>query len=321
MNFCTKFEHPYLKFPHFGKPKNVGCYTPSHTKTTVMNKSILLFLTLTFGLVSTTFAQDFDKAISSTADTLAKKIVASQRKKVAITDFINLDESITQLGTFLSEEFSSELSNLTENQSRFRVLERSKIDQIFREKNLIQSTDGSRMAKELGKLDVADILMFATITDFNGYYRVVIKLLDTKTGDALSSFKVNFVKTPSLETLNKNIAKQATQTTSPSSNTPNVAATVVKVETKSEYGDYCFNNKPTFAYHYDVKINIYKEGGDTPAKTINVTSGQTSCVHELPTGVYRIELTWIAYQNEVKKETKEIKVKSGKNEPIDLVYN
>lgn len=286
-----------------------------------MNKSILLLLILTIGLVSTTFAQDFDKTISSSADTLAKKIISSQRKTVAITDFINLDESITQLGTFLSEEFSSELSNLTDNQSKFRVLERSKIDQIFTEKNLIQSTDGSKMAKELGKLDVADVLMFATITDFNGYYRVVIKLLDTKTGDALSSFKVNFVKTPSLENLNKNVAKQPTQPTVIPASTPNIPTTPLKTETKTEYGDYCFNNKPTFAYKYDVKIVVYNRSGDNPVKTINVTSGQTSCVYELPTGVYRLELTWIAYGNEVKKETKEIKVKSGKSDTIDLIYN
>jgi|GEM_PF-1590818 len=308
------------EFPAFANTRTLAAIHHHYIKTIVMNKSILLLLTLTIGLVSNIFAQDFDKTISSTADTLAKKIISSQRKTVAITDFINLDESITQLGTFLSEEFSSELSNLTDNQSKFRVLERSKIDQIFTEKNLIQSTDGSKMAKALGKLDVADVLMFATITDFNGYYRVVIKLLDTKTGDALSSFKVNFVKTPSLESLNKNVAKLPTPAVQPTI-TPTVSTPPAKTETKAEFGDYCFNNKPTFAYNYDVKINIYNKGVDTPVKTINVTSGQTSCVYELPNGVYRIELTWIAYGNEIKKETKEIKVKSGKSDTIDLVYN
>lgn len=286
-----------------------------------MYKSIFVALTLIIGHVNTINAQDFEKIITSTADTLSKKIISSQRNTIAITDFINLDESITQLGTFLSEEFSSELSNLTDNQTKFRVLERSKIDQIFREKKLIQSTDGSKMAKELGKLDVADILMFATITDFNGYYRVVIKLLDTKSGDALSSFKINFVKTPSLEALNKNVVKQSTQYNNSQPNNQPVLVTPPKEEAKPEFGDFCFNNKPTFSYSYDVKINIYNKGSDTPLKTINVTSGQTSCVYELAKGVYRIELTWIAYSQEVKKETKEIKVKNGKSDTIDLVYN
>lgn len=178
-------------------------------------------------------AQDFDQTISTTADTLAKKIISSKRNTVAITDFINLDGSITQLGTFLSEEISSELSNLTNDQTAFRVLERSKLDQIAKEKNLIQSTDGSKMATELGKLDVADVLIFATITDFNGYYRVVIKLLDTKNGDALSSWKASFVKSPSLENLNSQVVKAANVVAEPQTKTSYVPA-IPKKEVTSE---------------------------------------------------------------------------------------
>jgi curli biogenesis system outer membrane secretion channel CsgG len=283
-----------------------------------MYKSIILCLTFIVACVVTSLAQDFDNIISATADTIAKKIISSQRKTVAITDFINLDESITQLGTFLSEEVSSELSNLTDNQTKFRILERSKLDQIFKEKNLIQSTDGSKMAKELGKLDVANILIFATITDFNGYYRVVMKLLDTKTGDALSSFKVNFVKTPSLEALNMKVVKTSTQITNQTSNKSIVSTTSVTKENKPELGDYCFTNKASFS-SYDVKIDIFNKGENDPIKTINVTFGEKSCVYELPKGVYRLELTWTdAFKNEIKKQTKEIRVKSGKSESIDL---
>lgn len=288
-----------------------------------MQKSILLYLVLAVASVRTVTAQDFDNIITSTADTLAKKIISSQRKTVAITDFINLDESITQLGTFLSEEVSSELSNLTDNQAKFRVLERSQLDQILKEKNLIQSSDGSKMAKELGKLDVADILIFATITDFNGYYRVVMKLLDTKTGDALSSYRVSFVKTPSLETLNTKIIKQAAQsqaTTTSTTMTP-VITPPIKTNDEPKTGDYCFKNQPNFAYTYDVKIGVYADGTNSPIKTINVTSGQTSCAYDLPKGVYRLELTWYQNQWELKKETKEVRVVAGKSDTITLMYN
>lgn len=262
-------------------------------------------------------AQDFDKTISATADSLAKKIINSNRKTVAFTDFINIDESTTQLGVFLSEEILTELSNLTENQSKFRVLERSKIDRIFNEKNLILQTDGSKMAKELGKLDVADILIFATITDFNGYYRVVIKLLDTKTGDALSATKVNFVKTPSLEELNNIKLNKPTPPVEQPNATPNNTPPA-KVENKSEVGDYCFKNVLTNNY-YSVEVKIINKGGSTPVKTINVTSDQTSCVYELPIGVYKIDILWTLYGSEVKRETKEIKVKSGEPNTIELI--
>lgn len=236
-------------------------------KITIMHKSIFLFLTLSLFAIEGILAQDFDNIISTTADTLAKKIISSQRKTVAITDFINLDESITQLGTFLSEEVSSELSNLTGNQTKFRILERSKLDEIFKEKKLMQSTDGGKLATELGKLDVADVLVFATITDFNGYYRVVMKLLDTKTGDALSSVKVSFVKTPSLENLNANIVKQKKQSeimmTSPlpvNTTTTSIPQPKSEVKTynpnaaceKNNTGDVCLLNKSSYAIRIDM---------------------------------------------------------------------
>lgn len=272
---------------------------------------------ITIVLGNKTFAQDFDKTISATSDTLAKKIISSKRKTIAITDFINLDESITQLGTFLSEEFSSELSNLTDNQSKFRVLERSKIDQIFTEKNLIQSTDGSRMAKELGKLDIADVLMFATITDFNGYFRVVIKLLDTKSGDALSSLKVNFVKTPSLETLNQNIVKKSLQI---NSNAPNIIYKEPESVSVPKTGDYCFLNKITFS-QCDVKITIYKIKSNDVDKIINVSSGEKTCAYELTIGIHKVELVWLKNSSEVKKEYKEIKVIDDKTGNVEYTYS
>ncbi|MES2429392.1 MAG: FlgO family outer membrane protein [Bacteroidota bacterium] len=281
-----------------------------------MSKSIIVFFALSFNLIVSVHAQDFDKIIASTADTLSKKIISSERKKVAITDFVNLDESITQLGTFLSEEVSSELSNLTDNQTKFRILERSKLNQILEEKNLIQSTDGSKMAKELGKLSVADALIFATITDFNGYYRVVMKLLDTKTGDALSSYKINLVKTPSLENLNQNNIKKSSIVE------PKVAPVVYTAPEPplSRTGDFCFSNKGTWP-HYNVKITIFKIKSDDIEKVINVSNDEKTCAYEMPVGIHKVELVWLSNSNEVKTEVKEIKVTSDKPGNVEYIYS
>lgn len=170
---------------------------------------------------------DFNTQIQKVADTISKKIVQSGNRKVAVTEFINLDETISQLGQFLSDELSSELSNLTENLSKFEVVERTNVDIIFKEKNLIQSVDGSKMARELGKLKAADILIWAIISDFEGYYRVNIKLLDTKTGNAIGSFKNQFIKTPTLEGFNKKIVVKS-QASSTSSNTLAISNDEVK---------------------------------------------------------------------------------------------
>ena len=59
-------------------------------------KKIIAILFL--GISLTTFGQnDFSSQIQSVADTLSKKIIKTGNKKVAIVEFINLDESITEL--------------------------------------------------------------------------------------------------------------------------------------------------------------------------------------------------------------------------------
>lgn len=309
-----------------------------------MYKSIILFLTVSIVSIGTTIAQDFDNIISSTADTLAKKIVSSQRKTVAITDFINLDESITQLGTFLSEEISSELSNLTDNQTKFRILERSKLDQIFKEKKLIQSTDGAKIAMELGKLDVADILIFATITDFNGYYRVVMKLLDTKTGDALSSLKVNFVKTPSLENLNGKVTKQKIQseitvTSSLPANTTTTAIPQPKTEVKTynpndpceknNTGDICLINKSSYAidiYMPDEKTVDEKAYYGYTAPEMTLEPNEKGCFYNISAKQHVIQYRYIQTQDHntgrMDDKTKQVNIKKCASEenikPIEL---
>lgn len=281
-----------------------------------MKKITVLLLTLSISFIS--FSQDFNSLIVKTSDTLAKKIMATGKKKIAITDFLNIDESITQLGTFLSSEVSSELANLTDNQTKFRVLERANLDQIFKEKHIVSFSDPSGLAKELGKIDAADALIFATITDFDGYYRVVLKMLDTKNGDALCSYKVSFVKTPSLENLNKVVVKKGgqsilQQTQNPITTTTN-NQTVVNVAT----GDFCFNNVD---FAYEAKISISKVGKDEILKTINVAKQETSCMYELAPGIYNITITWIWNGKETnydKKDKKEIKVISGKSGNIEI---
>lgn len=241
------------------------------------------------------------------------------KKKIAITDFLNIDESITQLGTFLSSEVSSELANLTDNQTKFRVLERANLDQIFKEKHLVNFADPSGLAKELGKIDAADALIFATITDFDGYYRVVIKMLDTKNGDALCSYKVSFVKTPSLENLNKVVVKKGGMTVVQPIQKP-VSPDNQQPVTTGGTGDFCFHQVPSLWNTYNAKISITKFGQENIIKTINVRSDETSCMYELSPGVYTITIAWLYADREQKKETREIRVISGKSGSLDVQF-
>lgn len=273
---------------------------------------IIFFLSL---LHFNLFGQDFNTIINQTADTIAKKIISTGKKRVAITDFINIDQSITQLGVFLSEEISSELSNLTDNQTKFRVLERSNLNQIFKEKNLLNQTEASTLAKELGKIDAADVLGFATITDFDGFFRINIKLLDTKNGDALGSFRTSIIKTSSLENLNKQIVKRATTNTFQKESAP--SGNPVEPESRQK-GEFCFDNQNN--YGYDAIIEIKKNNSSQLLKTITVVEQQTSCAYELDPGIYTITVYWKNGGFTNKTEIKEIKVVSAKSQTLVLKF-
>lgn len=282
-----------------------------------MKKAIIFSLAIS--LCCTIFGQDFNSLITQTSDTLAKKIVNTGKKKIAITDFLNNDESITQLGTFLSSEISSELANLTDNQTKFRVLERANLDQIFKEKHLVSFSDPSGLAKELGKIDAADILIFATITDFDGYYRVVIKMLDTKNGDALSSYKVSFVKTPSLENLNKVIVKKGGQANTQTTQNPPQSKNSEEALQGGATGDYCFKNIDRVGYKASVSIS--RMGKNDVLKSISVGFGETNCMYELPPGIYTVTVSWSdRWANAIPNTTQEIRVKSGLSGTLEIQH-
>ncbi|MCB9034583.1 MAG: hypothetical protein H6553_12150 [Chitinophagales bacterium] len=265
------------------------------------------------------FSQDFDTKINTTADELAKTIINTGKKKVAIVEFENLDNSQTQLGIFLADEISSSLSNLTANQTKFSVLERANLDQILEEKRILKSFDRSQLAKDLGKIDAADILISATITEFNGLYRLNIKLLDTKTGNSLASYKTSFIQESSLKELQKQIVESSTTV----KNKPQQEIKDYNVPKEtSAVGDVCFKISSS---NYSAVLSIKKIGSNEKIKTIDVLAYQNaSCVYNIPSGIYQIEMSWYYYsdyKSSIRRtDTQEIKVISGKENIYELEY-
>lgn len=281
-------------------------------------KNTLIIFAVLFTI--NTYAQDFDTKINSTASELAKAIMSTGKQKVAIVEFENLDNTQTQLGVFLADEISSSLSNLTANQTKFSVLERANLDQILEEKRILKSFDRSKLARDLGKIDAADVLISATITEFNGLYRLNIKLLDTKTGNSLSSYKTSFVQEPSLKELQKQVVESSSTISRQINDNDGVTMEVPK--TSSSLGDVCFkipNSK------YNAVLSVKKTATTDKIKTIDVLSYQNAtCVYNLPSGVYLIEIAWYSYNDNKnitrRVDTQEIKVVAGKENLYELKF-
>lgn len=283
----------------------------------IRKKNILIILVL---FTINTYAQDFDAKINSTASELAKAIMSAGKQKVAIVEFENLDNTQTQLGVFLADEISSSLSNLTENQTKFSVLERANLDQIIEEKRILKSFDKSKLARDLGKIDAADVLISAAITEFNGLYRLNIKLLDTKTGNSLSSYKTSFVQEPSLKELQKQVVESTSTTSLQTINNNEIPMEIPKVS--SSVDDVCFkipNSK------YNAVLSVIKIGSSEKIKTIDVLAYENAtCIYNIPCGVYQIEISWYSYndnKNSTRRiDTKEVKVVAGKDNLYELKF-
>jgi TolB-like protein len=160
-----------------------------------------LFLLIGLFVSNLLLAQvDYDRQIENFTSEISRKIDTSKHYKVGIMEFVNNDKNETQLGEIIADDISAELANLSSNSTKFEVLERSRLDQIFKEKKLIKNYD-SKDATELGKINAVNILIIGTIVPFGDYYKVTIKLLDSRSGSVLSSVKGQLAKTKAIDEL------------------------------------------------------------------------------------------------------------------------
>lgn len=291
----------------------------------MFSKITLLFVSIL--AINFSYSQDFDTKINTTAQELAKKIISTNKQKVAIVEFENLDNTQTQLGVFLADEIASSLANLTENQSKFTVVERANLDQILEEKRILKSFDRSKLARDLGKIDAAEILISATITEFNGYYRLNIKLLDTKSGNSLGSYKVSFVQEPSLKELQKESVESTSTTTKSTTTIQTEPKNVVnstpqtQVQTKEVIkGDVCFNNS---SISYSAVVHLKNVETGQKVKTIDVIALQKACAYNIPIGVYQMEINWWINSNSKidRTDTRDIIISTNSENIIEIKHH
>jgi TolB-like protein len=293
-----------------------------------------LFLSVLFSISAVSvFSQDFDKKINDAATEIATKITATGKQNVAIVEFDNLDGSQSQLGVFLADEIASSLAMQSANQTKFTVLERANLDLILQEKKILKSFDRSKLAKDLGKINAAEILISATITEFNGYYRLNIKLLDTKTGNSLNSSKISFVQEPSLKELHKQIVEKSDYETPKKSYQEENTYQPKPIEQKPVYiapattTEVCFNNTgPTYDYQsgYNAVVVLKNPNTSEKIKTVDVLCRQKACVYNIANGIYQIEISWY-HQSDSKDrikrvDSREINVKSGSENNIEIKF-
>lgn len=157
----------------------------------------MFFIALT--LMGTTPAKAYENEINSVSTTIGGKIVASGKKLVAVIDFVDLQGSVTELGRFLAEEFSTAIAGSGKG---FEVVDRANLKMILAEHKL--SATGiidPATARKLGQVAGVQALITGTITPFGDSVRLSVKVLDTETAKVISAASVNIAKTKAIEEL------------------------------------------------------------------------------------------------------------------------
>jgi TolB-like protein len=146
-------------------------------------------------------AFSYEREIANLSSILAADIAKSGKKSIAVVDFTDLQGHVNELGRFLAEEMSG---NMTSQSQGFDVLDRNHIKRILEEQNLsLSGLVDPTTIKKIGKLTGTDIIITGTITPFGDSIRVACKAIETETGKVISSSRGDIAKTATIADLLK----------------------------------------------------------------------------------------------------------------------
>jgi TolB-like protein len=243
------------------------------------------------------FAQiDFDTKLKSLTDTIAKKINLKGKKKVAVWDISDANGDITNLGKYLSEEISVNLTNAAQT---YNMMDRNHLKTILKEHEL--NSEGfidENTAKELGKWAAVDAIVTGTVTIFNKEIRLTLKVLDTETALIIAATKgdlpitsdiASFIGVPDMSSNNSSTLNRGFNHPLNSSEQYNNSGTVNAKCKEKNTGDYCFKNSTSKKLL--IRYWNFYSNPQTVETTFTLEPNQTQCIYDIPAGPLNYSIT------------------------------
>jgi TolB-like protein len=229
--------------------------------------SILAFCLLTI----TAFAQEaYEKQLKTLADQLAQKIKPTNKKRVAVASFVDLQGNITELGKALAEEYGVYLSD-----NQLEVVDRGQVDKLLKENELPQTgLLDSKQASALGKVSGIQIIITGTVTPLDNSVRMILKAIDLEKAVQIGGSIGSIQRTGSIDALIRTVVSSPDESRrgeSQDDKTPSPTA-------QSKTGEYekdlpskqCTSGGYTFAsfsfenlFNEAILLYQYKRGGYT----------------------------------------------------------
>lgn len=191
------------------------------------------FLTIAMVLLSPQHPFAYEHEIKILSTSMADHIAKAGKKRIAVVDFTDLQGNITELGRFLAEELSVDLTNTAKG---FEVIDRNHLNRILAEHKLsLSGIVDQKTVQKLGQIAGVDALITGSITPLERSVRVVCKVIATDTARVISAAKGDIPKTKAIEELFGKGIETGTSGQTTTSSKPQT-----KVQQSDEVKDFVF---------------------------------------------------------------------------------
>jgi len=206
--------------------------------------SLLLLTTPSFG------ASNLESGVAEVGKSISESMLQEGKKKIAVIEFSDLNDNVTDLGRFLAEELINELLKNKKDKG-YEIVERRQLNKVLKQLKLSSSglLDPKSM-KEVGKILNVDSIVTGSLTDLGNDVKVNARIISVESAKIIASASTKIPKVGSVARLmGQNSVKVSSGSSSSSS-----SATSSKSSSKS-HGKYFFENK-------DILIKYTKIGKD-----------------------------------------------------------
>jgi curli biogenesis system outer membrane secretion channel CsgG len=132
-----------------------------------------------------------DNGVSELASQITSSATKSDKQRIAVLPFHELDGQATILGTYLAEELVTKLFQL----GNFKIVERQLLDKVMGELRIQRSgAIDPATAKEIGRIAAVDAIVTGSITELGSHVAVNCRLIDTTTGEVFGAAQTKVAK-------------------------------------------------------------------------------------------------------------------------------
>jgi TolB-like protein len=164
---------------------------------------------------------------------MADNVAKAGKKRIAVVDFTDLQGNITELGRFIAEELSVDLTMTAKG---FEVIDRNHLNRILAEHKLsISGIVDQKTVQKLGQIAGVDAIITGSITPLERSIRVVCKVIATDTARVIGASKGDIAKTKAIEELFGRGIETGLQGA-----TSDKPTTITKAEKKVKKGNFLF---------------------------------------------------------------------------------